>query len=88
MEMEIMFAKIIVTDETAWTLIVGLILPKQQHVGVENAIDLHERSDDSDEVNIMATQTKGSNEKMKKNTIGSSIIGKGKKVKLGGAAYM
>ncbi|GKV21860.1 hypothetical protein SLEP1_g31798 [Rubroshorea leprosula] len=36
----------------------------------------------------MATQTEGSNEKRKKNTIGSSIICKGKKVKSGGAAYM
>ncbi|GLU16125.1 hypothetical protein SLE2022_325750 [Rubroshorea leprosula] len=36
----------------------------------------------------MPTQTGGSSEKRKKNTIGSSLTGKGKKVKSGGVAYM
>ncbi|GLT58607.1 hypothetical protein SLA2020_314840 [Shorea laevis] len=83
-----MFAKIVVTSETAWTPATNRILPEQQDVRVEDAVDLDEGSGDFDEVNIMPTQIEGSNEKRKKNTIGSSIIGKGKKVKSRDVAYM
>ncbi|GLT37450.1 hypothetical protein SLA2020_117670 [Shorea laevis] len=83
-----MFDKIIVTDETAWTLAAGPILPEQQNVGVEGVVDLEEGSGDSDEVNVMATPTGGSSGKRKKNTIDSSLTSKGKKVKSGDAAYM
>ncbi|GLU21505.1 hypothetical protein SLE2022_376390 [Rubroshorea leprosula] len=76
-----MFDRIIVTGETAWTPAAGLILREQQNVGFEAAVDLEEGSGDSDEVNVMPTQTGGSSEKRKKNTIGSSLTGKGKKVK-------
>ncbi|GLT43027.1 hypothetical protein SLA2020_170030 [Shorea laevis] len=88
MELQQMFDRIVVTGETAWIPDAGPILPKQQNVGVEDAIDLEEGSGDSDEVNVMPTQTDGSNEKRKRNTIGSSLTGKGKKVKLGGVADM
>ncbi|GKV35532.1 hypothetical protein SLEP1_g43788 [Rubroshorea leprosula] len=67
---------------------VGPIPPVQQNVGFEDAVDLEEGSGDSDEVNVIPTQTGGSSEKRKKNTIGPSLTGKGKKVKVGGAAYM
>ncbi|GKV37060.1 hypothetical protein SLEP1_g45128 [Rubroshorea leprosula] len=83
-----MFDKIVVTDETAWTLAAGPIPPVQQNVGFEDAVDLEEGSGDSDEVNVIPTQTGGSSEKRKKNTIGPSLTGKGKKVKVGGAAYI
>ncbi|GLT88548.1 hypothetical protein SLE2022_065680 [Rubroshorea leprosula] len=56
--------------------------------GVEDAVDLEEGSGDSDEVNVIPTQTGGSSEKRKKNTIGPSLTDKGKKVKVGGATYM
>ncbi|GLT50003.1 hypothetical protein SLA2020_235200 [Shorea laevis] len=83
-----MFDRIVVTSETTWTSAVGPILLEQQNVGAEDAVDLEEGSGDSDEVNVMPTQTGGSNEKRKKNTIGSSLTGKGKKVKSRGATYM
>ncbi|GLT87390.1 hypothetical protein SLE2022_054760 [Rubroshorea leprosula] len=87
-ELQQMFDKIIVTGETAWTPAAGPIPPVQQNVGFEDAVDLEEGSGDSDEVNVIPTQTGGSSEKGKKNTIGPSLTGKGKKVKVGGAAYM
>ncbi|GLU18102.1 hypothetical protein SLE2022_344200 [Rubroshorea leprosula] len=83
-----MFAKIVVIGETTWTPATGPIVPEQQDVGVEDAIDLDKRSGDCNEVNIMSTQTEGSTAKRKKNTIGSSITGKGKKMKSRGATYL
>ncbi|GKV01142.1 hypothetical protein SLEP1_g13722 [Rubroshorea leprosula] len=83
-----MFDKIVVTGETAWTPAAGPISPVQQHVGFEDAVDLEEGSGDSDQVNVIPTQTGGSSEKRKKNTIGPSLTSKGKKVKVGGATYM
>ncbi|GKU92631.1 hypothetical protein SLEP1_g6338 [Rubroshorea leprosula] len=87
-ELQQMFDKIVVTGETAWTPAAGPIPPVQQNVGFEDAVDLEEGSGDSDEMNVIPTQTGGSSEKRKKNTIGPSLTGKGKKVKVGGAAYM
>ncbi|GLT38437.1 hypothetical protein SLA2020_126880 [Shorea laevis] len=88
--MEIMFASIVATGETAWTPAASPFLPEQQHVGVENAVDLEEGSGDSDEPIHLSTQTGigGSSEKRKKNRIESSSTGRGKKVKSGGAALM
>ncbi|GKV34909.1 hypothetical protein SLEP1_g43242 [Rubroshorea leprosula] len=83
-----MFDKIIVTGETAWTPAAGPIPSVQQNVGFEDTVDLEEGSGDSDEVNVIPTQTGGSSEKRKKTTIGPSLTDKGKKVKVGGAAYM
>ncbi|GKU86516.1 hypothetical protein SLEP1_g1028 [Rubroshorea leprosula] len=83
-----MFDKIVVTGETAWTLVAVPIPPVQQNVGFEDAVDLEEGSGDFDEVNVIPTQTGGSSEKRKKNTIGPSLTGKRKKVKVGGATYM
>ncbi|GKU88820.1 hypothetical protein SLEP1_g3038 [Rubroshorea leprosula] len=83
-----MFDTIVVTGETAWTPVVEPIPPEQQNVGFEDAIDLEEGNGDSDEVNVMPTQTGGINEKKKKNTIGPSLTSKGKKVKLRGVAYV
>ncbi|GLU09065.1 hypothetical protein SLE2022_259420 [Rubroshorea leprosula] len=84
-----MFAKMVVTGEIAWTPATGTIVPEQDvgEVRVEDAFDLNEGYGDSDEVNIMTAQTQRSNEK-RKSTMGSSIKGKGKKVKSGGAACM
>ncbi|GLU06812.1 hypothetical protein SLE2022_238050 [Rubroshorea leprosula] len=84
-----MFDKIVTTGEIAWTPTTGAVFPYQDvgEVRVEDAVDLEEGSGDSDEVNIMATQTQRSNEK-RKNKVGSSSDPKRKKVKSGGAAYM
>ncbi|GLU17289.1 hypothetical protein SLE2022_336660 [Rubroshorea leprosula] len=88
-ELERMFDKIVTTGETAWTPAAGAVFPDQDvgQLRVEDAVDLEERSGDSDDVNIMATPTQRSNEK-RKNKVGSSSNFKGKKVKSGGAAYM
>ncbi|GKV45255.1 hypothetical protein SLEP1_g52364 [Rubroshorea leprosula] len=83
-ELQQMFDRIVVTGEIAWTPTAGPIPPVQQNVGFEDAIDLEEGSGDSDEVNVIPTQIGGSSEKRKKNTIGPSLTGKGKKVKLKG----
>ncbi|GLU24054.1 hypothetical protein SLE2022_400210 [Rubroshorea leprosula] len=83
-----MFDKIVVTGETAWTPTAGPIPLVQQNARFEDAVDLEEGSGDSYEVNVIPTQTSGSSEKRKKNTIGPSLTSKGKKVKLGAAAYM
>ncbi|GKV05455.1 hypothetical protein SLEP1_g17465 [Rubroshorea leprosula] len=88
MELHQMFDRIVVTSEIAWTPTVGPIPPEQHNVGFEDGVDLEEGTGDSDEVNVMPTPTGGSSEKRKTNTIGSSLTGKGKKVKLGGATYM
>ncbi|GLT27532.1 hypothetical protein SLA2020_025190 [Shorea laevis] len=84
-----MFDKIVTTGETAWTPAAGVVFPDEDvgEVRVEAAVDLEEGSGDSKEVNIMATTTQRSNDK-RKNKVGSSSNRKGKKVKLGGAAYM
>ncbi|GLT76302.1 hypothetical protein SLA2020_479720 [Shorea laevis] len=84
-----MSTKIVAIGETAWTSAGNAIVPEQDvgEVRVEDAFDLNEGYGDSEEVNIMATQTQRSNEK-RKSTIGSSIKGKGKKVRSGGAIYM
>lgn len=80
-ELEVMFAKIVVTNETKQIPTTIPILPEQHEVGVKNVVDLDEGIGDFDEVNIMVTQTERSNEKGKKNTRSCSIKGKGTKVK-------
>ncbi|GKU96132.1 hypothetical protein SLEP1_g9402 [Rubroshorea leprosula] len=83
-----MLDKIVVIGETAWTPATGPIPLIQQNVGFEDAVDLEEGSGDFDEVNVIPTQTGGSSEKRKKNTIGPSLTSKAKKVKGGVVAYM
>ncbi|GKV07048.1 hypothetical protein SLEP1_g18858 [Rubroshorea leprosula] len=67
-----MFDRIVVAGETAWTPAAGPIPLVQQNVGFEDAIDLEEGSGDSDEVNVIPTQTGGSFESYTTTTLSDS----------------
>ncbi|GLU09870.1 hypothetical protein SLE2022_267080 [Rubroshorea leprosula] len=77
-----MFAKIVTIGEITWTPATSAVFPEQDasEASVEDVVDLDKGNADSDEVNIMATKTQKSNEE-RKNTIGNSTKGTGKKVK-------